>query len=200
MRNKVLIASSNLHKVQEFRQLLAPLHWDLYSLCDFPNYQVPEEVGDSFEENATLKARHAAQALHIHALADDSGLVVPALGGAPGVRSARYAGPKATGAQNVKKLLQAMEGFSGDLRQAYFFCHLCFVLHGGQEHHASGSCEGMIVEAPRGGQGFGYDVIFQKHGYHKTFGELSSEIKRSISHRARAWEALQNKLATHVFN
>ncbi len=200
MRKKVLLASHNLHKVQEFRQLLIPLQWDIYSLYDFPEYKPPAEGVDSFEKNAALKARHAAKALKMNTLADDSGLVVPALGGEPGVRSARYAGENATSSENVKKLLQAMEAFPEELRQAYFLCSLCFVFEDGQEEHATGSCEGSIVERPRGGQGFGYDVVFQKHGYHKTFGELAPEIKTSISHRARAVAALQPKLAAHVLN
>lgn len=187
----LLIASSNSHKVREFRSLLAPLKkFDIYSLADFPTYEVPEETGASFEENALLKARHAAAHLHKLTLADDSGLVVPALNGAPGIFSARYAGKEATDLDNRKKLLKEMRNLEGLQRAAYFECCLALCAPDGFEKCVSGKVEGIITEKERGSKGFGYDPLFLKYEYSQTFGELDSEVKNRISHRGRAFEKL----------
>jgi len=188
---KLLIATSNLHKIRECKAILAPLtHLDLLSLRDFPGYIPPEETGVSFEENAILKAVHAAKALQIWALADDSGLVVPALKGAPGVYSARYAGKNATDAENRKKLLDVMQHFSEDDRTSYFFCSIALASSDGLKKCVSGICEGKILTKERGGGGFGYDPLFVKHEYSKSFAELEESVKNRISHRRKALDKM----------
>ncbi len=188
----LIIATKNTHKFRELRALLKPLsRFDFYSLHDFPSYCPPEETGSSFEENAILKATHAAQDLHMLTLADDSGLVVPGLDGAPGIRSARFAGDKATEKENRKKLLRMMEGWEEERRSAYFEC--CIALASPQEglkKCVKGTCEGVILAEERGRNGFGYDSLFLKHDYNQTFGELDEMIKNQVSHRAKAFEKL----------
>jgi XTP/dITP diphosphohydrolase len=191
----LIIATSNFHKVREFRAFLAPLkRFVLYSLTDFPGYEPPEETGVTFEENALLKARHAAKHLKKLALADDSGLVVPALNGAPGVFSARYAGPNKTDLDNRKKLLQEMAGLEGQMRSAYFECVLALCDPSGFEKCVTGKVEGHIALKEKGSKGFGYDSLFIKHDYALTFGELDPEVKNRISHRFRAFEKLRSLL------
>jgi XTP/dITP diphosphohydrolase len=188
----LLIATTNGHKIREIRALLKPLNqFDFYSLLDFPDYHPPEETGKSFEENAVLKAKHAATSLNLLTLADDSGLVVPALGGAPGVYSARYAGPNATDKENRKKLLEKMTHLEGIGRSAFFEC--CIVLASPNEIKkiTRGVCEGCILKEEKGGYGFGYDCLFQKHDYNQTFGELDETLKNQISHRAKALQKVK---------
>ncbi|MFZ0564849.1 MAG: XTP/dITP diphosphatase [Chlamydiales bacterium] len=193
----LVIATTNGHKIRELRAILKPYaHLDIYSLLDFPNYAPPKETGKTFEENAILKATHAAQALNKWAMADDSGLVVPALGGAPGVISARYAGEEATDRDNRKKLLKQMETFEGVLRSAYFECYIALASPEGLKKCVKGICEGEITVQERGGHGFGYDPIFFKHDYNKTFGQLEESIKNLVSHRAKALEKLLPFLET----
>lgn len=188
---KLVIATNNLHKIRECKAILAPLtHLDLLSLRDFPGYVPPEETGVSFEENAILKAVHAAKALNMWALADDSGLVVPALKGAPGVHSARYAGKNATDAENRKKLLDAMHHLSEDDRTSYFFCSIALASFDTLKKCVSGICEGKILNKERGGGGFGYDPLFVKHEYSKTFAELEESVKNRISHRRKALDKM----------
>src|SRR5262249_52762046 len=160
--------------------------FDLYSLLDFPHYVQPEETGNTFEENATLKALHAAQTLQKWTIADDSGLVVPALKGAPGVYSARFAGKGATDKENRVKLLQAMSNLEGLGRSAYFECWIVLASPQGIQKTVSGTCEGIITTEERGGYGFGYDSLFLKHDYNQTFAELGEERKNLVSHRAKA--------------
>lgn len=188
---KLVIASKNVHKIRELRSMLkaVPL-WDLYSLIDFPQYTPPEETGSTFEENAILKAEGAAKALDAWVLADDSGLVVPALGGAPGVYSARYGGQEATDKENRKKLLQKMQGMKEENRDAYFECAMALASPDGVRKVVTARCEGTIVDAERGGQGFGYDPLFQKHDYSKTFAELEEATKNRISHRRKALDRM----------
>ncbi|MEN9654086.1 MAG: nucleoside-triphosphatase, partial [Chlamydiota bacterium] len=181
---ELVIATSNMHKIRELRSILKHLrHLDILSLSDFPHYTAPPETGSTFQENALLKARHAATALGRWVLADDSGLVVPALGGEPGVRSARYAGENATDADNRKKLLEQMHHLMAEDRRAYFECCLALVSPSGKEKCVCASCEGAILSQPTGGGGFGYDSLFIKDGYSKTFGELEESTKNRISHR-----------------
>ena len=144
----------------------------------------------TFEENAILKATAAAQALDTYVLADDSGLVVPILKGAPGVRSARYAGDAATDKDNRKKLLEALKGYQGRDRDAYFECCIALASPKGLEKSVSARCEGLILDQERGGQGFGYDSLFLKHEYNKTFAELKEELKNRISHRRKALDKI----------
>ncbi len=171
--------------------MLKPLsHIEVISLHHFSTYTPPEETGSTFQENATLKAEHAAKQLNQWVLADDSGLVVPALNGEPGVYSARYAGSHATDADNRKKLLQKMEALSHLDRTAYFEC--CLVLANPKEIKkcVHGVCEGYILKEERGRNGFGYDSLFVKNDYEKTFAELEESTKNRISHRRKAFERL----------
>lgn len=188
---EIVIASSNLHKVREFRDMLRPLkHIEILSLKHFPKYEPPEEDKSSFKENAAAKAEHAAKTLNKWVLADDSGLVVPALNGEPGVISRRYAGLQATDAENRKKLLERMQGFSDDERTAYFECCLALASPEGLKKSVTGTCEGFIISHERGNQGFGYDALFVKNDYDKTFGELDENTKNRISHRRKAFEKM----------
>jgi len=184
---KLIIASRNVHKIREIRSMLkGNFQWDIYSLIDFPEYQPPKETGTTFEANAILKATHAAQTLKAWALADDSGLVIPALNGAPGVRSARYAGEDASDKDNRKKLVEEMKEFKDENRDGYFECCIALASPERLEKSVCGRVEGTIIGKETGGQGFGYDCLFKKHDYNKTFAELEEEVKNRISHRRKA--------------
>jgi XTP/dITP diphosphohydrolase len=188
----LVVASTSVHKVREFRAMLkaVPL-LDVLSLIDFPGYTAPAEVGMTFEENALLKAEHAAVELQHWVLADDSGLVVPAIGGKPGIYSARFAGNSATDADNRKKLLDTMHHLLDDDRAAYYECCLALASPGGAIRKVvRGTCEGKILLQERGGGGFGYDPLFVKHEYNKSFAELEESIKNRISHRRKAFDKL----------
>ena len=188
---ELIIASRNVHKIRELRSILKKLTaFDLLSLIDFPHYHPPEETGSTFEENANLKAAHAAKQLGRWVLADDSGLVVPALGGAPGIFSHRYAGEHATDKENRQKLLNALIGIDESQRQGYFECWIALASPEGLKKSVRGITEGMITEHERGGLGFGYDPIFVKYEYSKTFAELEEETKNRISHRRKAIDKL----------
>lgn len=188
---ELVIASTNIHKVREFRSLLKPFSgFDILSLSDFPHYTPPEETGKTFEENAILKAEHAAKALNCWVLADDSGLVVPALNGAPGIFSARYAGKDATDLENRKKLLEEMQHLMEEDRQAFFECAIALASASGLKKCVKGICEGTLIAKDRGGSGFGYDPLFIKHGYSKTFAELQDSVKNRISHRRKAMDKI----------
>ncbi len=188
----LVIASSNVHKIREIKEMLKEtLSIDLLSLRDFPHYQSPEETADSFKGNAILKATQAAKSLKHWALGEDSGLVVPALGGEPGVFSARYAGNDASDADNRNKLLFKMQHLMDTDRDAYFAC--CFALvspEGSLKKTACATCEGTILPQEKGGSGFGYDALFIKHGYNKTFAELESSLKNKTSHRRKALDKM----------
>lgn len=188
---KLVIASHNVHKIREFREMLKPLkRFDVLSLLDFPQYHLPEESGKNFQENAILKAEHAAKALNEWVLADDSGLVVPALNGEPGVLSRRYASDDATDIENRQKLLTRMEGLTGDARVAYFECSLALASSNGLKKCVSGTSEGYILAEERGRNGFGYDSLFVKNEYNKSFAEIDEVTKNKISHRRKAFEKI----------
>lgn len=188
---ELVIASRNVHKIREFRSMLkGNQHFDLLSLIDFPHYLQPDEVGATLQENAILKAEHAAKALERHVIADDSGLVIPSLNGAPGVRSRRYAGEIATDKENRQKLLLDMRDMQDSARQGYFECWIALASPQGIEKCVRGIAEGMITDKEKGRLGFGYDPIFIKHEYGKTFAELEEEIKNRISHRRKALDKL----------
>jgi XTP/dITP diphosphohydrolase len=188
---QLIIASRNIHKIRELRSMLKPYRqFDILSLLDFPSYQPLPENQDSIEANASQKAVHAAQTLNQWAIGDDTGLVVPALQGSPGVFSARYAGPGATDSDNRKKLLQSMQHLQDPDRQAYFECWLAIASPSGLKKKARGICEGTIADREKGGKGFGYDNLFIKHEYGKTFGELEEAIKNRVSHRRKALDKL----------
>jgi XTP/dITP diphosphohydrolase len=188
----LILASRNVHKIREFRSILKGIKGlDLLSLLDFPDYIPCEEIGESFEAIAIAKAVHAAQRLNKWVIADDSGLVVPALKGRPGIHSARYAKEGATDKDKRRKLLQEMSSFLDPLqRQAYFECWIAIANPQGVQKTACGICEGMISFEERGGLGFGYDAIFIKHEYSKTFAELDENIKNRISHRRKALDKI----------
>lgn len=195
----VVIASKNVHKIRECRSILRDLpHLDILSLLDFPDYIPPEETGQSFRENATLKAEHAAKELKLWAIADDSGLVVPALNGEPGIYSARYAGDSATDADNRKKLLGEMQHLQEDDRCAYYECAIALSSPDGLKKCVSGTCEGKLLSKERGGGGFGYDPLFVKNDYSKTFAELEESVKNRISHRRKAFDKILVSLETIV--
>lgn len=186
---KLIIASHNVHKIREFRSMLkAYKQFDLLSLIDFPQYVTPAETGATFKENAILKADHAAKTLQHFVIADDSGLVVPALNGAPGVYSRRYSGENATDKENRNKLLHEMRDLQDAARQGYYECWIALASPQGIEKCVKGVTEGFIADKEKGASGFGYDSVFIKHEYGKTFAELEEEIKNRISHRRKALE------------
>lgn len=188
---QLVIASHNVHKIRELRAMLKTYKFlDILSLLDFPHYAPLPETGKTFEENATLKALHAAKTLGRWALADDTGLVIPALQGAPGIHSARYAGEKATDPENRKKLLFEMKDLLEPHRQGYFECWLAIAAPQGLKKCVRGVCEGTILTEEKGGKGFGYDSLFVKYEYGKTFSEIEESVKNRISHRRKALDKL----------
>jgi XTP/dITP diphosphohydrolase len=184
---KLLIATNNVGKIKELHELLADLPIELKSLREFENVGDVEETGATFEDNAVLKAREYALQTNLWSVADDSGLEVDALGGAPGVFSARYGGEGANDAEKIEKLLREIGNTKTKNRSARFVCVMAIADQKGEvKFVARGVCEGKIAEKQAGNGGFGYDPVFIPAGFENTFGELSSEIKRQISHRARA--------------
>lgn len=195
---KLLVATNNPGKVREYAELLAGLPGPIsFTLPAQEGLTLEvEETGDTFEENARLKAQAFARASGLLTLADDSGLEVDALGGAPGVRSARYAGPGASDVDRYRKLLRALEGVPQGQRSARFHCVVAVGLPGGELYTAEGLCEGEIGFSPKGDHGFGYDPVFIVEGYQgQTMAELPPHVKNQISHRARALHAIQPVLA-----
>jgi XTP/dITP diphosphohydrolase len=187
---EIILATTNRHKFRELREMFKPFNQiELLSLHHF-KYEPIDEIGSSFKENSILKAKHYAKSLHKWVLADDSGLVVPALGGEPGIFSARYAGKQATDLENQNKLLLQMKELEGESRIGYYECCLTLANPSGDIKLAQASCEGHIAGEPRGRHGFGYDPLFVKNDYEKTFGELDDSIKLRISHRRKAFERL----------
>jgi XTP/dITP diphosphohydrolase len=188
---QLVIASRNVHKISELRAMLKAYKFlDVLSLLDFPQYVPLPENGKTFEENVTQKAIHAAKSLNRWTLADDTGLVVPALQGAPGVYSARYAGENASDPDNRKKLLADMKEILEPHRQGYFECWLAIAAPQGLKKCVRGVCEGTILTEEKGGKGFGYDSLFVKYEYGKTFSELEENVKNRISHRRKALDKL----------
>ena len=191
---KLVFATRNSGKLVEMRALLPEFEVVGVTELDFPVSEVVED-GDSFAANATKKAREVAAATGLPAIADDSGLEVAALGGRPGVHSARYAGPGATDADNNAKLIGELRGIAD--RSARFRSVVAFVDPSGGELFASGSCDGAILEAPRGSGGFGYDPLFFSPELGCTFAEAGVGKKSGLSHRARAVAALLPDLCAH---
>ena len=183
----LLLASHNPHKTREFRELLGA-EFCVSDLLAHPDAAVTEETGATFQENAVLKALDASRWFSGLVLADDSGLEVDALDGAPGVRSARYAGENATDAENRERLLEELRqvGARGRARSARFRCMLALACNGVIASTFDGLVEGTIINRERGEGGFGYDALFVPVGFCATFAQLSSEIKNRESHRARA--------------
>lgn len=197
MSQELLIATRNRGKVAEFARLIDGLPVVTRDLAEFSEAGEAEETGATFEENATLKARFYAGETGLMTLADDSGLEVDALGGAPGVYSARYAGPEATDAERNALLLRELSEAGAAERRARFVCVLALVEPSvGTVRLFRGVCEGGIAFRPSGEGGFGYDPLFIPEGYDRTFGELPADVKNSISHRARALRLAKEYLMT----
>jgi XTP/dITP diphosphohydrolase len=194
---RIAIASRNTHKLRELERICAdwPVGWITVETADPASFPDVEETGATYLENALLKARAIALALDVPAIADDSGIEVDALGGKPGVRSARYAGENATDEQNLVALMGAVRGVPGGGRTARYRCVAAIAFSDGGETHAEGICEGMLIGKRRGTGGFGYDPIFVPAGWDETMAEITSEQKDRISHRGRAFRSLRDLLA-----
>jgi XTP/dITP diphosphohydrolase len=196
---RVVLATSNPGKIAELNQLLEPLGIEVLAQSRFTGSSV-EETGLTFVENAILKARHAALSSGLPAVADDSGIEVDALHGAPGVHSARYAGPQASDRDNLEKLLQALEGIEPSLRTARYRCALVFLRSADDASPiiCQNEWQGRIAGVPRGSGGFGYDPIFELPQLGVTAAELPAPIKNELSHRGKAFRDLIGKLAPIV--
>lgn len=192
MRNSItiVIASRNISKKAEIKNLLSEFPVAIKNLDDFAKISTVEEDGKTFIENACKKAKFTAQLLELPALADDSGLLVDALGGAPGVRSARYAGENASDEQRCSKLLKEMEGIID--RRAVFKCAISIAVPNGSVLTYEADCEGIISKSPAGCYGFGYDSIFYYPPLDKTFAQLPMEKKGLVSHRGKAFKKLRD--------
>ncbi|MBA2871658.1 XTP/dITP diphosphohydrolase [Anoxybacillus calidus] len=188
---EVIIATKNAGKVKEFQTLFAEKEVEVKSLLDFENAPDVEETGETFAENAILKAETIANYLNKVVIADDSGLVVDALNGKPGVYSARYAGEHKNDKENIAKVLEELKGVPFEKRTARFHCALAVAIPRQRTVVVEGTCEGYIAEAPTGTNGFGYDPIFYVPEKQKTMAELSKEEKNKISHRANALKKLE---------
>lgn len=195
-RSTLILATGNLHKVEEFARLLKDSNVDVISAKVCGGMPEVDENGSTFAENAHIKARalHALAPNGAWVMADDSGLEVDELNGAPGIYSARYAGSGASDKDNVAKLLKAMQGLSVNLRKARFKCVLCVIDSKGGVTYHEGTCEGRIATESHGEGGFGYDPVFVPDGYFESLAELGSELKNRISHRARAVKSMRQKL------
>jgi XTP/dITP diphosphohydrolase len=200
----LMLATTNTGKVAEFRALLAP-YFDPAALTlltpgDWPvSLPAVEETGQTFADNARLKAQALARATGVAALADDSGLCVDALGGAPGLHSARWAGPEASDADRTALLLQKLAGLPPSLRTARFVCAVAAAFPEGTIVEAEGVCEGVIADGPRGASGFGYDPVFLPLGCKRTLGEMTAAEKNRLSHRAQALSRLAPLLSPILF-
>jgi XTP/dITP diphosphohydrolase len=197
---EVVIATRNEGKLREIKDILVPWSLKILSLKDFPGIPEIIEDGSTFAQNAAKKAREVARQTGRVAIADDSGLVVEALQGRPGVFSSRYGGEKATDEERFQKLLAEMTGIPEGKRQAAFVCTIALATPQGQVELLEGRCRGQIAFAPRGKHGFGYDPIFFLPELGKTMAELDPELKNRISHRARALEKLKELLPTILIN
>jgi XTP/dITP diphosphohydrolase len=191
---RLIIATHNAHKTREFAQLLGR-EFKVVDLSAHPEIASPAEDGQTFAENATAKAINASKNVSGLVIADDSGLEVHSLSGAPGIFSARYAGNNAKDEQNVEKLLRELAAlFPMPSRRARFRCVLAIARRGELIDTVEGSVEGNITEEPRGADGFGYDPVFVPAGFDHTFAEMPAELKNHLSHRARAVVALRERL------
>lgn len=192
---KLVLATRNQGKVRELAKLVAPLGMEVVSMAEYPHVPEVVEDGETFEDNAVKKAKSVASATGLLTLADDSGLEVDYLGGAPGVHSARFSGEEKDDQANNQKLLRLLEGIPREKRSARFRCVVAIATPEGKVFTASGSCEGVIGTAPKGDGGFGYDPLFYVPDFGKTFSELDLETKNKISHRGRAFALASEILA-----
>jgi XTP/dITP diphosphohydrolase len=196
-KHRVVVATGNAGKLTEIRASLALPGWEFVSASDL-GAATPdvEESGDSFSENAFLKASAYRTLFGLPSLADDSGLVVDALGGRPGVHSSRFAGARATDAENNRKLLEELDGFGPEMRAARFQCVMVYIDENGETMTSCGTCEGQIGFSPKGRGGFGYDPLFlPEESSGRTMAELDLGEKNNISHRGKALVALRQRLA-----
>lgn len=185
MLEKLLFATSNVHKLKEVRQIFK----EIYIIEDLDSIGFTQEIPetkDTIEGNALQKVEFITQYTHLPVFAEDTGLIVDALGGAPGVHSARYAGPGKSDHENVKKLLSDLKDISN--RKAHFLTVVAFHDHKNKPRIFRGRIDGTIIDHPRGSKGFGYDPIFIPEGYNETFAELDSRTKNEISHRRKAFD------------
>ncbi|MBQ8687488.1 MAG: XTP/dITP diphosphatase [Ruminococcus sp.] len=189
---KVILASNNKNKIREMQQILAPFGMEVVSQREAGADFEVEENGATFAENAELKAKAVYERLHCAVIADDSGLAVDALGGAPGVYSHRYAGEHATDEERCRKLLHELEGVPAEQRTARFLCAICYFEENGEKHFFTGSCEGVIGTEASGENGFGYDPVF--YSGDKSLAEMTDDEKNQISHRGNALRLFQEYL------
>jgi len=192
MSNKLIVATGNAGKLREIKAILT--EFKVLGLKDVGIDCDVEENGSDFCENAAIKARALKGLVDCAVLADDSGLCVDALDGAPGIYTARYAGESATDDENIDKLLDTLQGVPSEKRTARFCCAMCFITPDGKEIFGEGTCEGRILTARAGTGGFGYDPIFYVPDFAASFGELTDVQKNQISHRKRALEDLKTKI------
>ena len=193
LRNKLVLATHNLHKKMEMNSILSSLGILIVGLDQFPQIGDIEETGSTLLENAFIKAKTVYEFTGLPSLADDTGLEVDSLGGAPGVHSARYAGENPTYKENCNKLLLNLEGYPNEKRVASFKTIIAFV-DGEMEHSTEGVVKGMIVEKHRGVDGFGYDPIFQPESQNLTYAEMDADEKNRISHRFKALDKIKEFL------
>ncbi|WEG13955.1 XTP/dITP diphosphatase [Pullulanibacillus sp. KACC 23026] len=187
----LLLATTNAGKKREFEHLFRDFDIDLKTLADFSDAPDVEETGETFKENAGLKAETISRRYNISTLADDSGLAVKALGGRPGVYSARYAGVERNDQANVEKVLEELKDVPKEEREATFYCVLALAIPGKATRYIEGTLSGYITKEPIGHEGFGYDPIFYVPHLGKTLAELTSDEKNKISHRAQAFQTLK---------
>ena len=193
MLNKILAATTNQGKIREIKEILSD--FEIVSLKDLGINVDVEENGTTFSENAYIKASEISKLCDLPVLADDSGLEIDALGGRPGVYSARYAGENTPYPEKIARLSQELKDIPINERHAHFTCAMCLILPDGRKIEAEGvSCPGIILETPRGENGFGYDPAFYCPDYKKTFSEMTMEEKNAVSHRKAALVALLNKI------
>lgn len=193
---EVIIATKNPGKAKEFEWMFMPLGYEVKTLLDYPELQEVEETGQTFEENAILKAETLSNELNKIVIADDSGLSIDALNGRPGIYSARYAGEAKDDQANIDKVLNELKDVPDNERQARFYCALAVASPSQKTFTVAGICEGMILRERRGSNGFGYDPIFFVLDKEKTMAELEPVEKSEISHRALALKKLENQLPT----
>lgn len=194
---QILLATNNADKLRELQAILRDLPIELVGYDRFPGHPPTDEDADTLEGNAIKKAREARDRTGLPAIADDTGLEVFYLNGQPGVYSSRFAGPEATYADNVRKLLAEMRGVPSRRRGARFRSLTAFVPLNGEPLVAEGICDGVILESPRGTGGFGYDPVFLPAGHRQTFAEMDPLVKNSISHRGRSLARLKELLVEH---
>jgi XTP/dITP diphosphohydrolase len=193
---RLVAATRNRGKVSEISAFLSDLGIEAVDPSGFPGAPEPEETGATYADNALIKARALCNFTGLPALADDSGIEVSALDGAPGVTSARYAGADQDASRNRAKLLEALSGVPAALRGARFVCVIALALPDGAEHVFRGECAGFITEAERGGGGFGYDPVFFSPELGSTFAEAAPEAKNAVSHRGRALAGLREAVTS----